>query len=96
MIQANDAESNDATLQFGISVPKKKFKNAVTRNLLKRRTREAWRLNKFSLQHKLESNGLSIRIFFIYQSSEILEFKTLESSMQKLIQKLDKLPLTQD
>ena len=30
---------------FGVSVPKRLFKRAVKRNLLKRRVREAWRLN---------------------------------------------------
>ena len=39
-----------------ISIPKKRFKRAVKRNLLRRRTREAYRLNKNSLLHNLPNN----------------------------------------
>ena len=51
-----------------VSVPKKLFRRAVKRNLLKRRIREAYRLNK-SIVIPGEAGGTDI--LFIYRSKEI-------------------------
>ena len=48
-----------------VSVPKKRFKRAVMRNLLKRRIRESYRLQKELLEKPLD-------ILFIYTSPEVL------------------------
>ena len=53
-----------------VSVPKKLFKRAVKRNLLKRRIRESYRLQKSVLE------GVEADILFIYNTKEVL------SSMQ--------------
>ena len=45
-------DPNYATTQFAFSVPKRLFKRAVDRNLLKRRMREVYRINKQYLQEK--------------------------------------------
>ena len=54
---------------FVVSVPKRNFKRAVKRNLLKRRIREAYRLEKASLS----SEGKDIMIVYIGEKVESYE-----------------------
>lgn len=70
-------------LQLVISVPKKRFKRAVHRNLLKRRTREAFRLHYPALAPLLQ--GWRLRILCIYSSHDIHPYDLLESKMCKVL-----------
>ncbi|RLZ06868.1 ribonuclease P protein component [Faecalibacter macacae] len=78
-------EKKDYDVRVGVSVAKKRFKHAVDRNLLKRRIREAYRLNK-SL---IETPDNSIDALFIYTSSKIKDFDAINKSMQEVLQKLN-------
>lgn len=69
--------SSDKTHRLVISVPKKKFKKAVHRNLIKRRIRESYRLNKAGLAKTEKFYNLGI----IYLDSSLLSFKELESKL---------------
>jgi ribonuclease P protein component len=71
-----------------VSVPKKRFKRAVKRNLLKRRMREAYRLNKTELMVKMEEKQLQLHIAFNYVSNDLLEFDKIEKKMKIAIQKI--------
>ena len=66
-----------------VSVPKKMFKRAVKRNLLKRRIRESWRRQK----HNLDGlNGYDI--LFTYTLKEILSYEEIYEAVGKVVEKV--------
>lgn len=69
-----------------VSVPKKCFRRAVKRNLLKRRIREAYRLNKNLLPVNAEKGGTDI--IFIYKTKDILDFNTVVLSVRNILESL--------
>lgn len=85
----------DSDLQFPaqilISIPKKRFKKAVDRNLLKRRIREIYRLNKSELLYPfLNQRSEKIILGINYIGNEIAEYPSLEKKFISAIQRLKK------
>lgn len=76
--------------QVGFSVSKRNFKRAVHRNRLKRRMREAYRLNKPGFYHAIP-NGKQVAVMFIYTAREGKDYQVIEKSMQKALRKLGEL-----
>ena len=70
------------------SVPKKIHKTSTKRNLIKRRMKESYRLNKPPFVRLLSQNNIFIHIGIIYSSSEILSFQTIEEKMILTLQQL--------
>ncbi len=73
-------------VQAAFSVGKRNFKPAVQRNLIKRKMRESYRLNKSKLYNAL--TGKQIAVFFIFVGKEVPDYKLVNSAMEKAIKKL--------
>lgn len=79
-------DSGEETVSIMVSVPKKRFKRAVLRNLLRRRTKEAYRLNKQRLSEALKGKGLDIAI--LYLDKTVAESPLLHKKMCDLLDKI--------
>jgi ribonuclease P protein component len=79
------------TNQVLFSVSKKKLKKAVDRNLIKRRMRESYRLNKQILSGL---DKVNINIGLIYVSSEIATFQVIEKKIKKILTTIKEKPLS--
>lgn len=74
--------------QVAFSVSKRSFKHAVTRNLVKRRMREAYRKNKHVLYEHLSANDRQIVFIIILKGSVIPDYEKVEAAMTAVIGKL--------
>ncbi len=68
-----------------ISVPKKRFKRAVKRNLVKRQVREAYRKNKYLLLDALATKNQSLVLAFIWLDNNIHPSAKVEEKVKKLL-----------
>jgi ribonuclease P protein component len=76
--------------QVAFSVSKRGFRLAVTRNLIKRRMREAWRKNKSILYDSLASENSQIVLIVIMTGKSVPDYNRVEKSMKEIISKLGK------
>lgn len=80
--------TNSGINQMMVRVPKKIFKRAVKRNLLKRRIREAYRLNQDLLNDYTSQANTNVQIAFTYIASEVLPFEIIQKSVVKAFSKI--------
>lgn len=71
-----------------VSVPKRNHKRAVRRNLLKRRIREAFRLNKVPLQDFAVMRNKNIHLGIIYIAQDVHDFQSISDAVKKIIFKV--------
>ena len=72
-------------VQVVFSVPKRLFKKAHDRNLLKRRMREAYRFHKHELYLLMEQHERQTAMMIVYIAKEELEFAEIGKAMTKIV-----------
>ncbi|MFH0841709.1 MAG: ribonuclease P protein component [Bacteroidota bacterium] len=88
IVWQSDPQPGPFAARVVFSVSKKNFRLAVTRNLLKRRMREAYRKNKEPLYKFLNGENTGIIFAVIYREAAVSEYREIEVSMKEMIQKL--------
>lgn len=71
-----------------ISVPKKRFHDAVDRNRVKRQLREAYRKHKHVLIEQMSEREQGLLIAFVYVSPQIESTDYIEKRMTRLLSKI--------
>ena len=79
------SESTTPTVEVLFSVPKRNHKRANKRNTLKRRMREAYRLNNDALHAAIQEHGKEVDIALVYSSKDLLPYKTIEHAVCKIL-----------
>ncbi len=78
-------QTQEATATILISVAKKRFRHAVDRNLLKRRIREAYRLNKEPFINYLNEQNKKMAVAVLYIDTKHSSTDFLKRKMTKLL-----------
>lgn len=83
-----DAEIAHGNVRIFVSAPKKYFRHAVDRNLMKRRMREAIRKNLHDLRKYCFENNICIDIAFVMQSNIIRDYTDVERIIVLFLRKI--------
>ena len=84
MFYVEDAAQTEAAILF--STPKKFHKRANKRNTIRRRMREAYRLNKEVLTARLGNRRIEFAL--IYSSKTIHDYKFIENALKKSLEQI--------
>ena len=79
-------QSTLPSVEVLFSVPKRYHKRANKRNLLRRRMKEAYRLNKSILA--AEDRGVVIDLALIYSSKELLPYKSINNAISRILREV--------
>lgn len=83
-------EANNSPVQFALTVPKRKFRNASDRNKIRRLIREAYRLQKPDFYDNLPLIERQLAMMIIFTGKEIPAFDTVYEAMSRILKRLSK------
>ena len=80
---------SEVPARFLITIPKKRIRHAVDRVLMRRRIREAYRLQRRKLLHPaLQQAGMSADIAILYLSDNIMHSNIISLKMKQLLERI--------
>ena len=89
MVYGQNPSRGGAPVQFLISVPKKRLRRAVDRVKMRRRVREAYRLNRHA-----GSPAVPLDVAFIYVADKLVPYARVEKAVRCLLEHLDNFSAT--
>ena len=82
-------QPGEAPAQFLITIPKKRIRKAVMRVTLRRRTREAYRLNRRELLlEPMAESGYGVDVAFIYLDSTPAPYSVISEKVTYLLRRI--------
>jgi ribonuclease P protein component len=87
--------ADGASMKMGVAVGAKHFKKAVQRNLLKRRIKEAYRIQNADLKESILPTSFNMSLFFIYADHVVSDYALISSSVKKLLDKCKEIVIQQ-
>ncbi len=83
-------EYSDSELKIMVSVPKRIIKKAFQRNIIKRRIKEAIRLNSKDIREQNLQNALCLKIAIVFHSQNLSSFEKIQEKIVLSLQKIYK------
>lgn len=80
----------EAPVSVAFSAPKRKFKRAVDRNFLKRRMREAYRLNKHALVSEALRLDKNLILLISFRARQLTDYQQIERAVVRGMELLQK------
>jgi ribonuclease P protein component len=77
------AQGETAGVEVLFSTPKRFLKRANKRNLVRRRTKEAYRLGKSELVSSIANR--KVRIALVYSTKKIHSYKTINNAVERIL-----------
>ena len=88
LVWKEEVNSDDVAIKSIIVVPKKQLKLASERNIVRRRMKEAYRLNKAEIEHFLVNKNRQLNVAIVYQNEKILSYKAIEKKIKLILGRL--------
>ena len=88
LVWKEQVNSDDVAIKSIIVVPKKQLKLAADRNIVRRRMKEAYRLNKSAIESFLVDKNKQLNIAIIYQNEKILSYNVIEEKIKLILVRL--------
>lgn len=82
----NKIRTDGSNIQFLISVPKKRLHHAVDRVKMRRRIREAYRLNHHNISISDDTN---IDLALVFIADTLKDYKSIEKSLIRILSKIE-------